>query len=71
MQKPESRFQIPDSRLGAGGEVADYRLQNTGRMVREEWRGEIIDTDFQTPGRAGRDSSRKAESIFQNTGFNR
>ena len=38
-------------------------------MGREEWQGEITDTDSQIPGKAGRGWYRKAGYRFQNTGF--
>ena len=38
-------------------------------MAREEWQGEITDTDSQILGRAGRGRYRKAGYRFQNTGI--
>ena len=63
-QNPGSSIQI-----GPSIQVPVSRLQNTGRMAREEWQGEITDTDSQIPGRAGRGRYRKAGYRFQNTGF--
>ena len=63
-QNPGSSIQI-----GPSIQVPVSRLQNTGRMAREEWQGEITDTDSQILGRAGRGRYRKAGYRFQNTGF--